>query len=480
MFSSLSPSSRSTGTGRLRSGAARAAGDSPRAGTAAQSRRRGASRGPPAVIRSVDHESSRTTSTCGSAPSAADPLLHREPHRLERGAAEERRHELDPDVTVGDRTSRTTPRSTSETTGISGSGISASRPRRRRRSPCRARGRAAARSSSPPRARASSSVSRLARRDRRGRLAQRSRRRSPSSSRSRRRACPSRTARALRSLRRSVGVVAGPQPVEPHLGVHAVIGLLALDLRGEPGDAPGRRSDFRCAMPDSVGGLVEEVPRDRPRPVPRAAAPRGPRTGTPPAAGRRRARRRSCRGRAPRARRGPARGRSRSARSTRTRRPPRGRARCRSTRSRASRGRARRRRSRSIGSIGHDRAVPARSRASFSLRLQRDSRRPGGSSARARRRTPRSPRSRRAARPRAPRTRGGARRTRSRRPPRTRTSGASNEPACWNGWPFRSWRKTSQTGVTPPRRARPAAPMPTALARAGAGRAAPRSSGRGR
>ena len=22
-------------------------------------------------------------------------------------------------------------------------------------------------------------------------------------------------------------------------------------------------------------------------------------------------------------------------------------------------------------------------------------------------------------------------------------SGASTEPACWNGWPFRSWRKTS-------------------------------------
>ena len=56
------------------------------------------------------------------------------------------------------------------------------------------------------------------------------------------------------------------QPLEPHLGVQAVVDLLALDLRGDSGEL-GVLVLLEARDPDRVRGLVEDVPRDRPRPV---------------------------------------------------------------------------------------------------------------------------------------------------------------------------------------------------------------------
>ncbi len=56
------------------------------------------------------------------------------------------------------------------------------------------------------------------------------------------------------------------QPVVPHLGVHAVVRLLAVDLRREPRD---RRVGVVLERrdPDLVGDLVEPAARDRVRPL---------------------------------------------------------------------------------------------------------------------------------------------------------------------------------------------------------------------
>ena len=56
------------------------------------------------------------------------------------------------------------------------------------------------------------------------------------------------------------------QPVVPHLGVHAVVRLLAVDLRREARDG-GIGVVLQRGDPDLVGGLVQPAPRDRVRPV---------------------------------------------------------------------------------------------------------------------------------------------------------------------------------------------------------------------
>ena len=117
---------------RLRRAAVRAAvhlrlqlhelGASSRAG--GRTRRRAASRGPAAVILSVDHESSFTTSTSASAPSS--PTFSSIARFITSSAGQPRNVGVNSTWTrpFWTSTERMTPRSTSETTGISGSGIS--------------------------------------------------------------------------------------------------------------------------------------------------------------------------------------------------------------------------------------------------------------------------------------------------------------------------------------------------------------------
>ena len=123
------------------------------------------------------------------------------------------------------------------------------------------------------------------------------------------------------------------QPLVPHLGVHAVVRLLAVDLRREARDlrivVVHQRRDAGSRPPPRRASAARSCAPSR-----AGAARRAARSGTPRAGGRTRARPR----RPPAAGRRRARGRSRSARSTRTRRPPRASARSPSTRSRASRG----------------------------------------------------------------------------------------------------------------------------------------------
>jgi hypothetical protein len=56
------------------------------------------------------------------------------------------------------------------------------------------------------------------------------------------------------------------QPLVPHLCMHPVVGLLAVDLGREARDRLVRRG-LQGREPDLVGRLVEHAPRDRPRPV---------------------------------------------------------------------------------------------------------------------------------------------------------------------------------------------------------------------
>ena len=178
-------------------------------------------------------------------------------------------------------TSRTTPRSTSEITGISGSGISASAsqtvsavtivaPGTERRTIVISSCSAAKPSACAPRSTAStgsrptSSRQALALRPARGPRARRARaRRRP------------RSKRARSPVAQSLG---------PHLGVHPVVGLLAVHLRGEARElGPVRACERRDA--NRVGRLVEPVACDRARPSRRrAAARRTARSGTRPAA----------------------------------------------------------------------------------------------------------------------------------------------------------------------------------------------------
>ena len=60
--------------------------------------------------------------------------------------------------------------------------------------------------------------------------------------------------------------VGGEQTVDPHLGVHAVVRLLAIHLCRETRDL-GIVGLLERREPDLVRGLVEPVTRDRPRPL---------------------------------------------------------------------------------------------------------------------------------------------------------------------------------------------------------------------
>ena len=60
------------------------------------------------------------------------------------------------------------------------------------------------------------------------------------------------------------------QARRPHLGVHAVVDLLAVDLRREARELGVVADAFSASMPDAVGLLVEVAPRDRVRPVEQA------------------------------------------------------------------------------------------------------------------------------------------------------------------------------------------------------------------
>ena len=94
-------SSRSTGSGS-RAGAGRARASRPRAARAARKPAARSFSRPSGVMSSVDHESSRHDADLGLAPSSRDLRLHRALHRLERGAAQERRREVDAHGSVVD------------------------------------------------------------------------------------------------------------------------------------------------------------------------------------------------------------------------------------------------------------------------------------------------------------------------------------------------------------------------------------------
>ena len=334
--------------------AARARLSTRRAAPAARSRTRAASRGPPGVIRSVDHESSSDDLHVRLAAERAHLVGHRVAHHLERRAAEERRRELDAHAVALDGDVAHDAEVDERDDGISGSGISASASQtaasRHHVAPGTLRrtiviSSHSSRSSSewPPRSTGVDCTGR------------------PTRSASAARSSSAQHAERVRPqlVDRLLEPRLAAQAVDPHLRVQAVVDLLAVHLRGEPRDLRVVGL-LQRGEPDLVRGLVEPVPRDRVRPVQPAQLDERRARGTPTGRGRTRARRPSCRGRARRARTARARGRSRSARSTRTRRPPRATARCPSTPSRASRGSARRRRAQAA-------AVPARSRASLSF-----------------------------------------------------------------------------------------------------------------
>ena len=201
------------------------------------------------------------TSTSGSAPSSRDPLCHLRAHDLERGTAEEGRRELDVDAVVLDRdvaddteiddrdhgdlrvldlaeglpdglrryhSAPGTERRTSVISSQSGGHSSECVPR-----------------SSPPRSGGSSRPSVRPGVD----------------------AVLRQTATAAGQARqRRLEARLVPQPLLPHLRMDAVVRLLTVHLGGEPGDllVVGR---LQRLEPDLVGRLVQDVPRDRPRPV---------------------------------------------------------------------------------------------------------------------------------------------------------------------------------------------------------------------
>ena len=252
-------------------------------------------------------------------------------------------------------TSRITPRSTSEMTGISGSGISSSAAQTASAvTTARPESTAAPRSSS---SQSSASSGRCVPRS----IAVTGSRpmRRASSGRSSGSSTPSANGHSSSTASRNRGSLAKAR--RPQLRVQAVVGLLAVDLRREARQLGVLRL-HQAVDADAVGLLVEIAAGDRVRPLEqmqlderRAAvvvrlAVERERVGV------------GVELAAPRARTARAHARSRSVRSTRTRRPPRASARSRSTPSPASRGSARRQRS-------TEGAMPARSRAMRNLSL---------------------------------------------------------------------------------------------------------------
>ena len=110
----------------VRSGAGRASAPRPRAARRGEKPAARSFSRPSRVIRSVDHESSITTSTSGSAPSSS--IRSAICSRMTSSAGQPRNVGVNSTCTrsPSTRTSRMTPRSTSEITGISGSWTSAS------------------------------------------------------------------------------------------------------------------------------------------------------------------------------------------------------------------------------------------------------------------------------------------------------------------------------------------------------------------
>ena len=162
------------------------------------------------------------------------------------------------------RTSRTTPRSTSEMTGISGSGDLGRAPPR----PASAGHHVAPRDGAAHHRHLVPELARARRRARRARPARAGAEleAAPASSAAqlrleRRRA---RTATAPRAPRGSAARRAGGRPTSPRAcGGRPPRGRSSRRARRPP----RRRSAFSALEPHLVGGLVEDAPRDRPRPV---------------------------------------------------------------------------------------------------------------------------------------------------------------------------------------------------------------------
>ena len=241
---------------------------------------------PAAVILSVDHESSWITRTSGSAPSAVDLLLERALHRLERGTAEERRRELHADVSVRDIDRTDDAEVDERDDGDLRIGDLVERlPDLLGRHHCAPAGAerrtivisfqsSASSSVCVPRSTASTSSRPDARRERVALLGRQH-------------------AERVRPelLDRGAELRRVAQPLVPHLRVHAVVRLLAVDLRGEAGDR-GVVVLHQRRDADLVGDLVEPAARDRVAPSRAGAARRAARSGTRRARGRTRARRR--------------------------------------------------------------------------------------------------------------------------------------------------------------------------------------------
>ena len=214
-------------------------------------------------MRSVDHESSWITATSGSPPSSVTFVLQRALHHLERRAAEERRRELDAhavavdgdvadhaevderddrDLRVGDLLERRpdlldrhhcapgTERRTSVISFHSSASSGVCSPRSSRVDDVE-----------PDAARQLRALLRLEHAERvRPQLVDRSRK--------------------ARLVAQALG---------PHLGVHAVVDLFAVDLRGEAREL-GVVGLAQRVDPHAVGFLVEIAARDRVRPVDQA------------------------------------------------------------------------------------------------------------------------------------------------------------------------------------------------------------------
>ena len=292
-----SRSSRSTGSGAPLSGAGSSVGaPAPRGAGGAKPASRSFSR-PAGVILSVDHESSSRTSTCGSPPSAVtaasicvriassagQPMnvgvnVDPDAHALDRDVFDDAEVDErdDGDLRIRDLAERLPDTLGAVTIGLT----TAPAERTGAPSSSRSRGR-----------RTRPGAVALDRLDLRPADAFRQHR-----PQLRRRARRARTARA--PLPRRARAASSAQPVEPHLGVQAVVDLFALDLRRDPRElvvVVRLQSPRSGSRPRSRRGRAA---RSSAPSRARGAAGRAARSGTPRACGRTRARRRRSRARA--------------------------------------------------------------------------------------------------------------------------------------------------------------------------------------
>ena len=216
---------------------------------------------PAGVILSVDHESSSRTSTCGSPPSPVTASSICRAHRVERGTAHERRREGDPHAVAVDGDVLDDP----EVDERDDRDLRIRDLRQRVPDPLRGHHCAptgadrrtivisfqSSANSAPGAERSTASTS--------GR---------PDALREHRSQLRREHAQGVRpELVGSVAVaLLVAQPVEPHLGVQAVIDLFTLDLRRDPRELVVLVL-LQPLDPDRVRCLVEHVPGDRARPV---------------------------------------------------------------------------------------------------------------------------------------------------------------------------------------------------------------------